>query len=203
MDIVCLDLEGVLVPEIWIAFAEETGIQALKATTREFPDYDELMQKRLEHLAGNDLRLADIQAVIARLEPMQGAKSFLDELRQAYQVIILSDTFYQFASPLMAKLGQPTLFCHKLIVSPQDDRITGYQLRQQDPKRRSVEAFKQLSFKVFAAGDSYNDTSMLTAANAGFLFRAPGNVRREFPQFQHTEDYTVLRHYIDQAALAG
>ena len=203
MDIVCLDLEGVLVPEIWIAFAEETGIQELKATTRDIPDYDELMNKRLAHLAENNLGFADMQAVIARLEPMSGAKSFLDELRQAYQVIILSDTFYQFAGPLMAKLGQPTLFCHKLIVSPQDGKITGYKLRQQDPKRRSVEAFKQLNFRVFAAGDSYNDTSMLAAADAGFLFRAPENVRREFPQFEHTEDYALLRNCFDQAALVG
>jgi len=203
MDIVCLDLEGVLVPEIWIAFAEQTGIQELRATTRDIPDYDELMNKRLAHLAENNLGLADIQAVIAQLEPMPGAKSFLDELRQAYQVIILSDTFYQFASPLMAKLGQPTLFCHKLMVAAHGGKITGYKLRQQDPKRRSVEAFKQLNFRVFAAGDSYNDTSMLAAADAGFLFRAPENVRQEFPQFEHTQDYALLRNCFDQAALLG
>jgi len=200
MDIVCLDLEGVLVPEVWIAFAEKTGIQGLKATTREIPDYDQLMNQRLAHLHENGLCLADIQSVIAGLEPMQGARAFLDDLRKAYQVVILSDTFYQFASPLMAKLGQPTLFCHKLIVSP-EGKVTGYKLRQEDPKRRSVEAFKQLNFRVFAAGDSYNDTTMLAAADAGFLFRAPENVKREFPAFLHTDDYATLRNYFDQASV--
>jgi len=200
MDMVCLDLEGVLIPEVWVAFAEKTGIQDLKVTTREIPDYDRLMNKRLGHLHEHGLCLADIQEVIADLEPMQGAKTFLDDLRQAYQVVILSDTFYQFATPLIAKLGQPTLFCHKLIVSP-EDRITGYQLRQQDPKRRSVEAFKQLNFRVLAAGDSYNDMTMLAAADVGILFRAPEQVKREFPAFQHTDDYATLRQYFDQASV--
>lgn len=181
MQIVCLDLEGVLVPEIWIEFAEKTGIDALKATTRDIPDYDELMQQRLRLLDENNLDLASIQAVISELEPMPGAKAFLDQLRQKFQVIILSDTFYEFAMPLMAQLGWPTLFCHKLEVS-EAGRVTDYVLRQKDPKRQSVKALKQLNYTIFAAGDSYNDTSMLEEADAGFLFRAPENVIAQFPQ---------------------
>jgi phosphoserine / homoserine phosphotransferase len=200
MDMVCLDLEGVLVPEIWIAFAAETGIDALRATTRDVPDYDQLMTQRLGHLAAHDLKLADIESVIARLSPMPGARAFLDDLRASYQVIILSDTFYEFSKPLMRQLGWPTLFCHKLTIDA-EDRVVGYQLRQKDPKRKSVEALKQLNYRIFAAGDSYNDTTMLAAADKGFLFRAPENVRREFPQFACTEDYTELRQFIDHAAL--
>ncbi len=202
MQVVCLDLEGVLVPEIWIKFAEKTGIDALKATTRDIPDYDELMQQRLRILDENDLDLAAIQAVIAELSPMLGAREFLDSLREKFQVIILSDTFYEFAKPLMAQLGWPTLFCHKLEVSD-DGRVTDYLLRQKDPKRQSVKALKQLNYTVFAAGDSYNDTSMLEEADAGFLFRAPQNVIDEFPQYKVTTEYTELAGFFDKAALSS
>ncbi|MDC0068060.1 bifunctional phosphoserine phosphatase/homoserine phosphotransferase ThrH [Gammaproteobacteria bacterium] len=200
MQVVCLDLEGVLVPEIWIKFAEKTGIGALKATTRDIPDYDELMQQRLRLLDENDLDLAAIQAVIAELSPMPGARGFLDSLREKFQVIILSDTFYEFASPLMAQLAWPTLFCHKLEVSA-DGRVTDYLLRQKDPKRQSVKALKQLQYTVFAAGDSYNDTTMLEEADAGFLFRAPQNVIDQFPQYKVTNEYTELADLFDKAAL--
>lgn len=199
MDVVCLDLEGVLVPEIWIAFAERTGIEALRATTRDIPDYDELMKGRLGHLDAHHLKLADIQAVIRQLSPLPGALAFLDALRTAYQVVILSDTFYEFSQPLMCQLGWPTIFCHKLVVD-RSGRVTDYQLRQKDPKRKSVEALKQLNFRVIAAGDSYNDTSMLMAADSGFLFRAPAGVIQEFPQFQTTDDYSELRRLIDSAS---
>ena len=200
MQVVCLDLEGVLVPEVWIKFAEKTGIDALKATTRDIPDYDELMQQRLRLLDENNLDLAAIQAVIAELSPMPGAREFLDSLREKFQVIILSDTFYEFARPLMAQLAWPTLFCHKLEVSG-DGRVTGYLLRQKDPKRQSVKALKQLKYTVFAAGDSYNDTTMLEEADAGFLFRAPQNVIDEFPQYKVTTEYTELAGFFDKAAL--
>jgi phosphoserine/homoserine phosphotransferase len=200
MQVVCLDLEGVLVPEVWIKFAEKTGIDALKATTRDIPDYDELMQQRLRLLDENNLDLAAIQAVIADLSPMPGAREFLDSLREKFQVIILSDTFYEFARPLMAQLAWPTLFCHKLEVSG-DGRVTGYLLRQKDPKRQSVKALKQLKYTVFAAGDSYNDTTMLEEADAGFLFRAPQNVIDEFPQYKVTTEYTELAGFFDKAAL--
>ncbi|MDA0979458.1 MAG: bifunctional phosphoserine phosphatase/homoserine phosphotransferase ThrH [Proteobacteria bacterium] len=199
MQIVCLDLEGVLVPEIWIKFAEKTGIEALKATTRDIPDYDVLMKQRLRILDENNLDLAAIQDVIAGLEPMPGAKAFLDGLREKYQVIILSDTFYEFAKPLMAQLAWPTLFCHKLEVSDAG-RVTNYLLRQKDPKRQSVKALKALNYTVFAAGDSYNDTTMLEEAHAGFLFRAPQNVIDEFPQYKVTTDYTELAGFFDEAA---
>ena len=202
MQVVCLDLEGVLVPEIWIKFAEKTGIDALKATTRDIPDYDELMQQRLRLLDENHLDLAAIQAVIAELSPMPGAREFLDSLREKFQVIILSDTFYEFARPLMAQLAWPTLFCHKLEVSG-DGRVTDYLLRQKDPKRQSVKALKQLKYTVFAAGDSYNDTTMLEEADAGFLFRAPQNVIEEFPQYKVTTDYTELAGFFDKAALSN
>ena len=200
MQVVCLDLEGVLVPEIWIKFAEKTGIDALKATTRDIPDYDELMQQRLRLLDENNLDLAAIQAVIAELSPMPGAREFLDSLREKFQVIILSDTFYEFARPLMAQLAWPTLFCHKLEVSG-DGRVTDYLLRQKDPKRQSVKALKKLNYTVFAAGDSYNDTTMLEEADAGFLFRAPQNVIDEFPQYKVTTEYTELAGFFDKAAL--
>ena len=200
MQVVCLDLEGVLVPEIWIKFAEKTGIDALKATTRDIPDYDELMQQRLRLLDENNLDLAAIQAVIAELSPMPGAREFLDSLREKFQVIILSDTFYEFARPLMAQLAWPTLFCHKLEVSA-DGRVTDYLVRQKDPKRQSVKALKQLKYTVFAAGDSYNDITMLDEADAGFLFRAPQNVIDEFPQYKVTTEYTELAGLFDKAAL--
>ena len=199
MQVICLDLEGVLIPEVWIAFAEKTGIDELKATTRDVPDYDELMQKRLGLLSRHDLKLGAIQEVIGRLEPLPGAKDFLDRLRQNYQVIILSDTFYEFARPFMAQLAWPTLFCHRLDIA-EDGQVMNYLLRQKDPKRQSVRALKQLQYKVFAAGDSYNDTTMLAEADAGFLFRAPQNVIEEFPQYASTDDYDSLRHFFDEAA---
>ncbi len=200
MDVVCLDLEGVLIPEIWIAFAEKTGIDALKATTRDIPDYNVLMKQRLAILKAHNLKLEDIQAVIATLSPMPGAREFLDSLRETYQVIILSDTFYEFAKPLMVQLNQPTLFCHKLVI---DDggSVADYKLRQEDPKRNSVKALHSLNFRVFAAGDSYNDTTMLSEADAGFLFRAPDNVIAEFPQYAATNEYQELRKLFDQAAI--
>ena len=199
MQVICLDLEGVLIPEVWIAFAEKTGIDELKATTRDVPDYDELMQKRLGLLSRHDLKLGAIQEVIGRLEPLPGAKDFLDRLRQNYQVIILSDTFYEFARPFMAQLAWPTLFCHRLDIA-EDGQVMNYLLRQKDPKRQSVRALKQLQYKVFAAGDSYNDTTMLAEADAGFLFRAPQNVIEEFPQYASTDDYDSLRRFFDEAA---
>ena len=199
MQVICLDLEGVLIPEIWIAFAEKAGIDELKATTRDVPDYDELMQQRLRLLAQHDLKLDAIQSVIGQLEPLPGAKAFLDGLRQQYQVIILSDTFYEFARPLMAQLAWPTLLCHRLDVAD-DGTVNNYLLRQEDPKRQSVKALHQLKYTVFAAGDSYNDTTMLAEADAGFLFRAPANVIKEFPQYASTEDYDTLRGFFDEAA---
>ncbi|MDA9063989.1 bifunctional phosphoserine phosphatase/homoserine phosphotransferase ThrH [Pseudomonadales bacterium] len=199
MDLVCLDLEGVLVPEIWIAFADKTGIESLRATTRDIPDYDVLMQQRLRILAEHKLKLDDIQDVIQTLAPMDGAKDFLDSLRASYQVIILSDTFYEFAQPLMQQLAWPTLFCHRLIVDDAGN-VTGYKLRQKDPKKISVQSLHALNYRIYAAGDSYNDTTMLAEADAGFLFRAPKNVIEEFPQFRVTNDYSELRQYIDEAA---
>ena len=188
--IVTLDLEGVLVPEIWIAFAEKTGIPELKRTTRDEPDYDVLMRGRLKILDQHGLKLSQIQEVIGTLQPLPGARGFLDELRALTQVIILSDTFEQFAKPLMRQLGWPTLLCHRLVVA--DDRIVNYQLRQQNQKAKSVAALRNLNYKVIAAGDSYNDTAMLLEANTGFLFHAPDNVKREFPQFTAFEDYGDL-----------
>ena len=188
--LVTLDLEGVLVPEIWIAVAERTGIDALRRTTRDEPDYDVLMRYRLDVLDEHGLTMSLVEDVIDSLGPEPGAREFLDELRSRTQVIILSDTFEQFARPLMRQLGMPTIFCHRLEVS--DDRITGYRLRQPDQKRCSVEAFRSLEYKVIAAGDSYNDTTMLGAADAGILFRAPDNVIAEFPQFPSCTGYDEL-----------
>jgi phosphoserine/homoserine phosphotransferase len=188
--IVTLDLEGVLVPEVWIAVAERTGIDALRRTTRDEPDYDVLMRYRLDVLADHGLTMSLISDVIGELEPLPGARRFLDELRGHSQVIVLSDTFEQFAAPLMPHLGMPTVFCHRLVVD--GDRITDYRLRQADQKRRAVEAFQGLNYRVVAAGDSYNDTSMLIAADCGFLFRAPSNVRAEFPQFLAVDQYDEL-----------
>jgi len=189
--IVCLDLEGVLVPEVWIAVAEKTGIPALRRTTRDEPDYDKLMRGRLEILDAKGLKLRDIQDVIATLRPLDGALEFLEELRSRTQVIILSDTFYQFAEPLMRQLGWPTLFCHELVVEP-SGRVAGYNLRLADGKRRAVASLKALKFTVHAAGDSYNDTTMLAEADRGVLFRCPDNVAAEFPQFRRTEHYADL-----------
>ena len=199
MDLVCLDLEGVLVPEIWIEFSKFTGIEELNLTTRDIPDYDVLMNKRLSILREHSLTISAIQEVIVQLDPLPGAKSFLDGIRKDYQLVILSDTFYEFASPLMKKLGWPTLMCHRLNLSG-DGIIEGYQLRQQDPKRKAVEALKSLNYKVIAAGDSYNDTTMLAEADAGFLFRAPDTVISEFPQYQVTSDYDELRTLFDNAS---
>ena len=199
MQIVCLDLEGVLVPEIWIAFSERTGIPELRRTTRDEPDYDKLMRERLEILRRHGLGLADIQKVIAGMRPEPGAKDFLDALRQRYQVVILSDTFYEFAMPLMAQLGMPTLFCHRLEADAQGF-VAAYHLRMPEQKRAGVEAFRALRFKVIAAGDSYNDTAMLGAADAGILFRPPQNVVAEFPQFPAVYEYPALRAAIDTAA---
>ncbi len=188
--IVTLDLEGVLVPEIWIAFAEKTGIAELKRTTRNEPDYDVLMRSRLKILDQHGLKLSQIQEVIGTLRPLPGALEFLNELRATVQIIILSDTFEQFAQPLMRQLNWPTLFCHRLIV--ENDRITGYQLRQPDQKRKSVAALKSLNYRVISAGDSYNDTSMLGEAHVGYLIHAPENVKREFPQFKPMESHAEL-----------
>lgn len=199
MDIICLDLEGVLVPEIWIEFAEATGIEALRKTTRDVADYDELMQFRLAELDKHNMRLEAIEKVIGSLAPMPGAADFLTSLRERYQVVILSDTFYEFARPLMAQLGWPTLFCHHLLTD-ESGRITGYKLRQAEPKNSAVAALQSLNFRVIAAGDSYNDTAMLAAADHGFLFRAPANVISEFPQFAQCDDYAVLRRMIDEVS---
>ena len=188
--IVTLDLEGVLVPEIWIAVAETTGIPELRRTTRDEPDYAKLMQGRLEILDAHGLTMSAIENVIASLSPLDGARDFLDELRSMTQVIILSDTFEQFGRPLMRHLGMPTLVCHRLIV--ENDKIVDYELRLDDQKRRAVEAFQALNYRVIAAGDSYNDTAMLTAAQHGFLFHAPENVKREFPHFPALDSYTEL-----------
>lgn len=191
MELACLDLEGVLIPEIWINVAERTGIEDLRATTRDVPDYDELMKHRLGVLERNGLGLPDIQDVISGMAPLDGARDFLDWLRQHFQVIVLSDTFYEFAAPLMRQLHWPTLFCHSLAVDG-GGRIVDYHLRLPDQKRRAVQAFHELQFRVIAAGDSYNDTSMLAEADAGILFRPPDNVIREFPQFPVTRSYAEL-----------
>jgi len=192
VEIACLDLEGVLVPEIWIAFAELTGIKALKATTRDIPDYDVLMKQRLRLLDEHKLGLPDIQAVIAEMEPLDGAKDFVDWLKERFQVVILSDTFYEFSRPLMQQLDWPTLLCHKLDVD-EEGRVINYVLRQKDPKRQCVKAFHSLNYRVIAAGDSYNDTTMLAEADQGILFKAPDNVIKEFPQFPSVNTYDELR----------
>lgn len=192
MEIACLDLEGVLVPEIWIEFAEATGIEELKATTRDIPDYDVLMRQRLRILDQHGLTLAQIQATIATLKPLAGAIEFVDWLRERFQVVILSDTFYEFSQPLMRQLGFPTLFCHRLIAD-ETGRIVDYKLRQSNPKRQSVLAFKTLYYRVIAAGDSYNDTTMLAEADAGILFHAPQNVIDEFPQFPAVQTFDDLK----------
>ncbi len=188
--IVTLDMEGVLTPEIWIAVAEKTGIPELRRTTRDEPDYDKLMCGRLELLARHGLMLSDIQAVIGTLRPLPGALEFLNDLRAITQVIILSDTFEQFAAPLLRQLAWPTLLCHRLIVA--DDRVTGYQLRVPDQKRRTVAALKALNYKVISAGDSFNDTAMLMEADIGLLIHAPENVKRQFPQFRAVENHADL-----------
>ncbi len=195
MEIVCLDLEGVLVPEIWINFAKRTGIKELEATTRDIPDYDVLMKQRLRILDEHQLGLNDIQAVIAEMGPLPGAPEFVEWVREHFQLIILSDTFYEFAHPLMRQLGWPTIMCHKLEVNDAG-RITNYLLRQPDQKRMAVKSLHALNYKVVAAGDSYNDTGMLSEADKGILFDAPANVIREFPQFPVTTSYEELKNEI-------
>ncbi len=199
MQIVALDLEGVLVPEIWIAFSERTKIPELRRTTRDEPDYDKLMRFRLELLRRHGLGLPDIQRVIREMGPEPGAREFLDALRQRYQVVILSDTYYEFAMPLMAQLGMPTLFCHRLETDAKGF-VTAYRLRMPDQKRASVRALRSIAFEVIAAGDSYNDTAMLAEASAGILFRPPQNVIDAFPQFPVVRDYPGLARAIDDAS---
>jgi phosphoserine/homoserine phosphotransferase len=200
MELACLDLEGVLIPEIWIDFAEKTGIDELKATTRDIPDYDVLMKQRLALLAQHRLGLPDIQEVIATMAPLPGAKDFVNWLKERFQLIILSDTFYEFSHPLMRQLDFPTLFCHRL-VADESGAIVDYKLRQEDPKRQCVKAFHGLNFRVIAAGDSYNDTTMLGEADTGILFRAPDNVIAEFPQFPSVTSYDELRQEFCKASI--
>lgn len=192
MEIACLDLEGVLIPEIWLKLAEKTGIDALKVTTREQPDYDLLMRKRLRILDAHGLGLNEIREVVATVEPLPGAVEFMAWLRERFQVVILSDTYYEFVLPLMKALGNPTLLCHKLEVDERG-RVVNYLLRQPDPKRQAVKAFHSLNYRVIAAGDSYNDTNMLSEADAGILFHAPPNVIAEFPQFPAVHTYADLK----------
>jgi phosphoserine/homoserine phosphotransferase len=195
--LVTLDMEGVLTPEIWIAVAEKTGIPELRRTTRDEPDYDKLMRGRLKILDQHGLKLSDIQQVIGTLQPLPGGKEFLDELRSIVQVVILSDTFEQFAAPLLQKLGWPTLLCHRLVV--ENDRIVDYQLRIREQKREAVAAFRRMNYHVISAGDSYNDTAMLAEANVGFLIHAPENVKRQFPQFKPVESHAELLKEIRKA----
>jgi phosphoserine/homoserine phosphotransferase len=201
MQVLCLDMEGVLVPEIWIEFSKRTGIAEFSRTTRDEPDYDKLMRYRLDLLDKHGLKLPDIQQVIAGMGPLPGAREFLDAMRERFQVIILSDTFYEFADPLMRQLGRPTLFCHRLLV---DDagKVRDYKLRQPDQKRAAVNALKGLNYRVMAAGDSYNDTGMLLAADAGFFIHAPPAIAAQFPQFPETHSYAELTAAIE-ASMAG
>jgi phosphoserine/homoserine phosphotransferase len=192
VQIACLDLEGVLVPEIWIEFSKRTGIPELSRTTRDEPDYDKLMRGRLDILAAHHLGLGDIQDVIAGMGPLPGARDFLDWLRHRHQVVILSDTFYEFAAPLMRQLGYPTLLCHRIESEP-SGRVSGYRIRLQDHKRKTVAALRELNFRTIAAGDSYNDTAMLGEADAGILFHPPQNVIRDFPQFPVAFTYEELK----------
>jgi len=196
--IACLDMEGVLVPEIWVNVAQKTGIRELSLTTRDVPDYDLLMKRRLGILDRHRLRLPDLQAVIATMAPLEGAGEFLGWLRERCQVVILSDTYYEFAMPLMKQLAYPTLFCNRLEVDA-DGRITNYHLRLPDQKRQSVAALKRLRFMVVAAGDSYNDTSMLAEADAGILFRPPDTIIKEFPQFPVTRTFAELKEQFCKA----
>ena len=199
MEIACLDLEGVLVPEIWIAFAEKTGIEELKKTTRDEPDYDVLMHYRLDLLRQHNLGLNEIQEVIATLSPLEGAADFVDWLRERFQVVILSDTFYEFASPLMKQLGYPTLLCHKL-ETDSSGNVVNYRLRQPNPKRQAIVGFKSMYYRTIAAGDSYNDTTMLAEADAGILFHAPDNVIKEFPQFPAVQTFADLKQEFIRAS---
>ena len=200
--LVCLDLEGVLVPEIWINVALKTGIEDLKITTREMPDYDKLMERRLKILDRHQLKIGDIQTVIAQMGPLDGALEFVAWLRERCQVVILSDTFYQFAEPLMRQLGFPTLFCNQLEIDGRG-RIVAYHMRMMDPKKHAVAAFKALNFLTMAAGDSYNDTAMLGEADAGFFFRPPDHLPKEFPQFPVTQTYSELQGRFAKAGDLG
>jgi len=200
--LVCLDLEGVLVPEIWINVALKTGIEDLKITTREMPDYDKLMERRLKILDRHQLKISDIQTVIAQMGPLDGALEFVAWLRERCQVVILSDTFYQFAEPLMRQLGFPTLFCNQLEIDGRG-RIVAYHMRMMDPKKHAVAAFKALNFLTMAAGDSYNDTAMLGEADAGFFFRPPDHLPKEFPQFPVTQTYSELQGRFAKAGDLG
>ena len=202
MHILCLDLEGVLIPEIWIEFAKLTGISELARTTRDEPDYDKLMRGRLKILEHHKLGLPDIQKVIDDVTPFPGAREFLDEMRRRFQIVILSDTFNQFAQPLMRQLGWPTIFCHELEIAP-DGAVRDYRLRMPDHKRAAVKAFKSLSFKTIAAGDSYNDVAMLTEAHVGIFFHPPENIAAQFPQFAVTQNYQDLQTAILAAADSG
>jgi len=197
MHVVCLDLEGVLVPEIWIEFSKATGIEELRITTRDEPDYDKLMKFRIGVLERNGLKLADIQRVIGGMDPLPGAKAFMDAARAKTQVIILSDTFTQFALPLMAKLGYPTLFCNELAIAD-DGAVTGYTLRQSDGKRKAVAALKSINMKVMASGDSYNDLGMITTADSGALFRAPDGIKAQYPSVPAYDSYDDLLAHIDR-----
>lgn len=199
MHLACLDLEGVLIPEVWINFAELTGIEELKATTRDIPDYNVLMKQRLQILKDHKLGLNEIQEVVGKLKPLDGAKEFLDWLREHFQIVILSDTFYEFGMPFMKQLGYPTLLCHKLEVD-ENGMITDYKLRQEDPKRQCIKRFHELNLKCIATGDSYNDTTMLSEADAGILFCPPQNVIDEFPQFPVAKDYEMLKAEFIKAA---
>jgi phosphoserine/homoserine phosphotransferase len=199
---VCLDLEGVLAPEIWIEVARRTGVKQLTRTTRDEPDYDKLMRYRLGILAREGIKLADLQGVIAGMAPLDGARAFLDELRERYQVLILSDTFYEFADPLMRQLGRPTLLCHRLETDA-GGFVSNYLLRMPEPKRAAVQALRALNFRVIAAGDSYNDTAMLAAADAGIFFHPPQEIAAQFPQFRVTRSYAELAAAIDEAASSG
>ncbi|ETJ97822.1 bifunctional phosphoserine phosphatase/homoserine phosphotransferase ThrH [Propionimicrobium sp. BV2F7] len=198
MIVACLDLEGVLVPEVWLAVADKTGIEELRLTTREIPDYDELMKGRLKVLAEHGIKLSDIQEVISTLKPLEGAKEFLDWLRERFQVIILSDTYYEFMWPLMRQLDHPTLFCHDLVV--ENDSIVGYKLRQSNQKQKAVQALQSINFKCVATGDSYNDTTMLGQADAGALFKPSKQVANDFKQFPVANNYDELRAFFEKAA---
>ena len=198
MNIVCLDLEGVLVPEIWIAFAEESGIPELKRTTRDEPDYDKLMHWRLGILKEHGLGLKEIQETISKIEPLEGAKAFLDKLRELTQVIIISDTFTQFAGPLMKKLGYPTIFCNSLEVAP-DGEITGFKMRCENSKLTTVNALQSIGYDTIASGDSHNDLAMIQASKAGFLFRSTEQIKKDYPELPAFESYDDLLHAIQQA----
>lgn len=197
--IVCLDLEGVLTPEIWIGLAERTGIDTLRATTRDIPDYDTLMRRRLKILDDNGLGLPDIHAVVAGMEPLPGARDFVDWIRDRWPLVILSDTFYEFVDPLMAALNRPTLFCHGLKIAP-DGHIDDYELRLADHKRASIKAFHALNFNTLAIGDSFNDVNMLAEADTGILFHAPDNIVAEFPQYKSMTEFDQLKAAIERAA---